>query len=570
MDVGNRAGKRMSKNFSQLYHNPTRLFEYVLEHYFRVSSESEREARIQQVFAQPPEVRWHIARIYHDPLIIESLIDDPSPMVRNAALQNPYWLTLGQFKPLLNLPEKEKLHFIERESFTSILVFLVYEKDLNVLKAVFQNPTITISMLEILKRYLIQRGNYNKDAEILQAIQLAINKKQFYIQQNSLIHRAAKTDSALDKLVNLKNFLLSDDTVLVKSAVNQLEKIPFEEFLRLIGSDELRQKMPFSSLWSVLQAIKEYYCYYNGSYQFDSLRENVTSKPVNPLMQIIRQQKLAMLEICQTDLNNPQYFITVVSAHIDTDKQVRKLVTGIIAIEDLMSLITDPTFPLLRAIKAVNILSKHPFASIRQRLKGVKVELAIKAQRGLEEMENSVNACLDIITEFGKVVLSDQVKNNPNTLKELKYIYELINLVEQFPTQTMEKEQFTEAEDPVLYNEQFQKIGTLWRTTIGQYHGRLKGLEEILRSKWLIPLLSQKSNRTKEIHELSMNLRKLEYDHKKSINCDLTIVCRKCHNRPCASQKYLGQLKLMIKKIISILSESSHSEDGVRNLEIAS
>ena len=560
----------MSKDFSQLYHNPTRLFEYVLEHYFRITTESTEAARIQQVLAQPPEVRWHIARIYHDPSIIESLIDDPSPMVRKAALQNPYWLTLGQFKPLLTLPEKEKLHFIERESFSSILVFLVYETNLNILKAVFHNPTITISMLEILRRYLIRRGNGSEDAEILQLIQQAINKKQYYIKQNSLIHRAAQADCALDKLVNLKDFLLSEDPVIVKSAVNQLEKIPFEAFLKLIGSEELRQKLPFAGLWGVLSAIKKYYCYYSETFQLDSLQENTTGKPIDPLKQVIRQQKLAMLEICQTDLNNPQYFFTVVYAHIDTDKQVRKLVTGIISIEELMSLISDPTFPLLRAIKAVNILSKHPFASIRQRLQGVKVALAIKAQRGLEEMENSVNACLDIITEFGKVVLSDKVKNDPNTLKELNYILELLKTVERFPMETMNNEQFSEAEDPVLYDEQYQKVETLWRTTIGQYLGRLKELEEMIRSKWLIPLLSNMPNRTKEIHELSMNLRKLEYDHKKSIDCDLTIVCRKCHNRSCASQKYLKQLELMIGKIISTLSENSTSGKHEDNLEIAS
>ena len=560
----------MSKDFSQLYHNPTRLFEYVLEHYFRISSESEDAARIQQVLSQPAEVRWHIARIYHDPSIIESLIDDPSPMVRNAALQNPYWLTLGQFKPLLTLPEKEKLHFIERESFTSIMVFLVYEKDLNILKAVFQNPTITISMLEILRRYLIRRGNNNEDAEVLRAIQQAINKKQYYIKQNSLIHRAAQVDSPLEKLLNLKDFLLSDDPIVVKSAVNQLEKIPFEVFLKLIGSEELRQKIPFATLWGVLRAIKKYYCYYTESFHLDSLQDNTSSKPANLLKEIIRQQKLAMLEICQTDLNNPQYFFTVVSAHIDTDKRVRKVVTGIISIEELMSLISDPTFPLLRAIKAVNILSHHPFASIRQRLKGVKVALAIKTQRGLEEMENSINACLDIITEFGKVVLNDKVKNDPNTLKELNYILELIKTVEQFPLETMANEQFSKAEDPILYNEQYKKVESLWRTTIGQYLGRLKELEEILRSKWLIPLLSNMPNRTKEIHELSMNLRKLEYDHKKTVNCELTIVCRKCHNRSCASQKYLKQLELMIRKIILTLPESSQSNNKAGTLEIAS
>ena len=196
--------------------------------------------------------------------------------------------------------------------------------------------------------------------------------------------------------------------------------------------------------------------------------------------------------------------------------------------------------------------------------------LAIKAQRGLEEMENSVNACLDIITEFGKVVLSDKVKNDPNTLKELNYILELLKTVERFPMETMNNEQFSEAEDPVLYDEQYQKVETLWRTTIGQYLGRLKELEEMIRSKWLIPLLSNMPNRTKEIHELSMNLRKLEYDHKKSIDCDLTIVCRKCHNRSCASQKYLKQLELMIGKIISTLSENSTSGKHEDNLEIAS
>lgn len=545
----------MINTFSMLYHNPAKLLEYVLENYFRKSDAAGQEARIMQLLKQTSEVRWHVARIYHDPQLIEILIDDPSPMVRKAAMDNPYWLILGQFKPLLSLPEVEKIQYIGREGFSSILVFLVYETNLKVLKSAFLNPTVSIAMLEMMRRYLIRRGTRSIDNDILRLIQQSIKLKQHYLRQISAINRAKDNQDVAHCIANLTPFLLDEDMVIVQTAVSHLERYPYSEIAAALISPTILQYISVHQLWCVLDAVRRHFCYVKDDFKPERLVEMNGFPPVDPLKTLVQSRKLELLELCQSDLNNPHYFFTVVQAHTDEDKQVRKMVTDIINVDELISLITDNSFPVLRAMKSLNILSQHPFPSIRKRLESATVQLALRSQKRLEEMETTINACLDIVFDFGKVVLSGKIQNDVNTLKELNYIYELLVMIVNFPGETVKNENFAKAEDPQLYREQHHKVHSLWKATIGQYLGRLKELEEVIRDKWVVPLITGGKHRSREYQEFSRTLRQLEWDYKKAVGCELAIACRKCQNRACASERFLVQIEYLIGEIIDKLSE---------------
>ena len=242
------------------------------------------------------------------------------------------------------------------------------------------------------------------------------------------------------------------------------------------------------------------------------------------------------------------------------------MVTDIINVDELISLITDNAFPVLRAMKSLNILSQHPFPSIRKRLESATVQLALRSQKRLEEMETTINACLDIVFDFGKVVLSGKIQNDVNTLKELNYIYELLVMIVNFPGETVKNENFAKAEDPELYKEQHDKVHSLWKATIGQYLGRLKELEEVIRDKWVVPLITGGRHRSREYQDFSRTVRQLEWDYKKAVGCELAIACRKCQNRACASERFLVQIEYLIGEIIEKLSgKSEHPQTIIAN-----
>ncbi len=546
----------MSLNDQLSKANPNRILEYVLEHYFRIHVPAKKAARFDNVHEQNLTSRQHFAKIYHYPDVIEQLADDPNPTVRSIARQNPYWRLLGQFKPLLTLPHADKIKFIQSEGLPSLLVFIVFETDLKVLKALFENPNISLPMLQLLRRYLQKRGKGIEDRLLNGLVSSAIMTKKNRLTKFSEIAKVKDINDLPGTFIQLEKYLFDKDEQVVKNAISVIEKFDFNQLWAFLFDAEVETKIGRQRLWQILDILIEHY-QYTTSVEED-LVEFTYETPVNPFTKKVLQRKLALLESCEENLSHYDNFYTLVLAHLDLNKQIRKKITQIISIDDLIALLMDAAFPVMRASKALSMLRRHPFPGVRKRLESISAILAKRSHAHLKNLEITINASLDVIFDFGKSLLAEFSPQTLKSYKELEYVYELISNVLNFPGQYLMNEGYSFEDDADIYKQEYDKIYSLWKATIGQYLGRFKELDRILQHNWVLklPLEITPSELQTEREQTICNLEK---DYKRAVGCHLSISCRECQNRGCASERFLVQIEFFLSEVLDILPQQAET-----------
>ncbi len=546
----------MSLNYQFSKANPNRILEYVLEHYFRVQVPAKKTAQFDNLLTLNVKARQHFAKIYNYPDVIEQLAVDPSPTVRSIARQNPYWNLVGQFKPLLTLSYADKIKFIQSEGLLSLFVFIVFETDLKVLKALFENPNISLPMLQLLRRYIQKRGKGIEDRLLNGLISSAIMTKKKRLTKFSEIAKVKDLNDLPGTFIQLETYIIDKDDLVVKNAVSVLEKFEFNTLWQFLFDPALETKIGKQRLWQILNILeKHYHC--TTSVEKD-LVEFTYESPINPFKKKTVQRKLALLDSCEENLSHYDNFYTLVIAHLDQNKQVRKKVTQIVNIDDLIALLTEPTFPVMRASKALSLLRHHPFPGVRKRLEGISSILAKRSHTHLKNLETTINASLDVIFDFGKSLLAEHTPQTLKSFKELDYVYELINNVLNFPGQFLKNEGYSFEDDADIYKHEYDKIYSLWKATIGQYLGRFKDLDEMIQHNWVLnlPLDITPAELRAEREQTICNL---ERDYKKAVRCHLNIACVACQNRGCASERFLVQIDFFLSEVIDILYQQAEA-----------
>lgn len=546
----------MSLNDQLSKTNPNRILEYVLEHYFRIRVPARKAAQFESVHELNITSRQHFAKIYHYPDVIEQLADDPNPTVRSIARQNPYWRLLGQFKPLLTLPHADKIKFIQSEGLLSLLVFIVFETDLKVLKALFENPNISLPMLQLLRRYIQKRGKGIEDRLLNGLVSSAIMTKKNRLTKFSEIAKVKDLKDLPGTFIQLENYLFDKDEFVVKNAVSVIEKFELNQLWVFLFDKATEANLGKQRLWQILDILVKHY--QRTTSVDEDLVEFTYESPVNPFAKKILQRKLALLDSCEENLSHYDNFYTLVHAHLDQNKQIRKKITQIISIDDLIALLTDSTFPVLRASKALSILRNHPFPSVRKRLESISAILAKRSHAHLKNLETTINASLDVIFDFGKSLLAELSPQSLKSYKELEYVYELISNVLNFPGQYLMNEGYSFEDDADIYKQEYDKIYSLWKATIGQYLGRFKELDRILQHNWVLklPLEITPSELQTEREQTICNLEK---DYKRAVGCHLNISCRECQNRGCASERFLVQIEFFLSEVLDILPQQAET-----------
>ncbi len=597
------AGKRVIATLT-----PNQLIEYTLHRYFRRGSHRSIDQLLDKVFRQPYYKRIQIAERTIIPEVVDALAHDVDSWVREAARRNEYWQLLGQYKSLLNMKKNDKIQFIQKEQFRNLLVFVVFETDPDVLEALFENATVSLSHLHLIRKLLKERGFGATDDIILERLEAVIQRKKHRVSKIYEIMKCKNKAESPEALAQLCALCLDSDPVVKQAAFNALSDIPMESLY-----DFLRSPDPFHGLsrhsvqlwWDVVQQLEHQFVRQN-HVQAQVAALTGTDEQPEPLLPI-DELKQIILEYASNDLSNHDHFLTIVKAHLDENPTIIAKANNIIAIEEILELVEDDTFPQAIGKKAIKILLQHPSLQLQQRLTQTLMKLSERTRKHLKEMETTINAYLDIIfnslgypriqqirhtlktiaeaRKLSEDHLKEEIATNPqfaqeaqqlqklfskieqyyqkklkelyvivtpSQKEELLEIYEMISIIGKIPEEVVQKEGYLFLAENGDYATQLHKARLVWRSTLGQYLGRLKEFEEMLQHKW-ISILPRHTSRINFHRDLVQAQQDLEQEYKQQVNCHLTIACAQCTKRICAAQRYFIQVEFLLGEMIDYL-----------------
>ncbi len=311
----------------------------------------------------------------------------------------------------------------------------------------------------------------------------------------------------------------------------------------------------------------------------------------------------------ETELNDYHNLQAVVSAHLSSLKEIREAANRILSIDDIFALIEDEHFPKNVSKLIVAILQKHPDAEVQKKVEDFYFKESERLRKKLKEMEISINAYFDIIFDMlgypkiyeirQKLKLLDQafrlfeeyfarmresdftakkgffhvyhglIKDyqfqlekiykdiSDKSLEEIEDLYEMLQLIFEV------KDSFIDEEIESADTDYSQKENTklmkqaelIWKSSISQYLGRIKELDDMLRHKW-VHMMNQNegeeaANELKE--EIKTVIQQMEIEHKKKIKCNLPITCRVCQKRNCASERFINQVEFFTSEFIQYI-----------------
>ncbi len=600
---------------------PNLVFLKVLKKYFLVDQTSTPHFSTEEIKAKSPEELIKIARESSNPYVIKLLLKHQNPEVAKAAGENSYWKLIGKNKKLLKLSRQQRIEIAGREKLNKLLVFVLFERDLSVRRKLYLNPAISVHMLNSVRHYLIERGNHKEIERHLQVIYKAIEIRRRRIFQATEIFKHSNLKSSNDAICRILPYLLDSDDTVVTHAIKALRQFDASELRKVILQKNPLQEEVFNSnkIWLLLQRLKNQYFSEpdSGEPRSQTLPERINK--LESLRQDIDRKKLGLLDYCSQNLPEVKNLVTLARAYLDEDDQIRKKLSSILNLEELLALVSDRTFPQPVAHQILQILKYYPDRKIQNHVSEILLEINERTRSRLREMEISIDAYFDIvfnslgypkihqiqqafkIIEAAKKLSSgflgkDQEKtidvyevNNlfnrisqyyrskvqqiyldvsQERLNELENIYEMIVMVLNLPREYMQLQGF-ETYHPDSYSKRaFFRAKKIWRFSLGQYLGRLHELDEMIRRKWLY-LIAEKQNKQTLKIEMQQVIANLEMDYKKEIQCNLKIECKVCTKRPCASERFLRQVEFFLGEFLDEMHFNPGDEERAKVVGVA-
>ncbi len=599
------------------FQTETDYFKVVMERYFRRIPPIPTNLYLNLPEARKEENRIKIATLCHFPSIINTLARDKSYKVVEAALKNDFWVLVGELQDVLGFGKKERKEFARQEIFRIILVLLIFEDDLDVIGEVLRNASVSTLMLNTYIKLLENRGRGQKDQQILKEAQKALQeKKQRIIKvsellksrkkllepdyQFSMIQKLADNDKVIRKavhniLVDLDPALLIDLVALTIKNVSRdiilQQFIILSELLNLIGKREDLRHLAISSLSINRPPDPEF--------QNNTLTEY--------FVEIINRQRLSLLDRCQEDLTNFQHVMLLANCHCDSNEEIRDIADNILSLDDIFALVSDNSTPQHVFKSILDILSEHPREEVNKRVEATYHDESERLWTRMKEMEQTINAYFDIIfqslgfTQINEYNISiksleqaertmenlvpklDETTNekielaipafaeikkavelqiyeiNANTtpagLKDLSHIQDIIEQI--FDLKNIGKEGLRPGVIKDIDPELLEKARKIWQSALGQFLGRIKHLNEMIKIKFSILAreIEQHENIQSDFVEI---IETFEENHKKKINCDLQIACNQCPKRGCVSERFLTETQFFIEELLDNFIEEPH------------
>jgi len=594
---------------SYTFNTEVAYFQYVIEKYFRKIPPVPTNIYLNQSKALSTQNRIEIARLCHFPSIINTLARDENRQVQNAARENEFWILIGQLQDVLGFEKRERREFARQEVFRIILVMLIFEDDIDVLREVLRNASISTKMVSIFIEYLQKRGRGRKDQQLLKEAHAILNEKKQRIvkaadirkahknlnepgNQKIILTKLADNDRVIRKAIH--NILLDTHPELlfhfIQIAINRTahesvlsQFITLTEMLTLIGRREGLKKIKVRDLKQSM--IK------------DGEVGNITV--FKYFSNLIHQQRLEILDNCQDDLTNFDNILLLANCHCDPEETIRNVASNIISLDDIFTLVSDVSTPQHTFKAILDVMSEHPDEDIRRRVNATYIEETERLRNRLKELEQSITAYFDII--FNSLGFP-QINEYNISIKSIEQTEKTIDhLAPRFDQNLREKVDITQsafgeikkAIEMEIYNinanirkealndlihvadmiqhivdlKNFGKEGlrpgviddidpellsrarTIWQSALGPFLGRIKHLNEMAKIKFAI--LARDFAKTDTIQNDFLEVvESFENSHKDKIDCKLKITCNQCVKRSCAAERFLVETQFFIEELL--------------------
>ncbi len=588
-----------------------------MERYFRKIPPIPTNLYLNLALALDEENRIKIATLCHFPSIINTLARDKNYRVVEATLKNDFWLLVGELQDVLGFGKRERREFARQEVFRIILVLLMFEDDLEIIGEVLRNASVSTRMLTTYINLLEKRGRGQKDQQILkEAHKVLVEKKQRIIKaseikksrkllnnsdyQFSLIQKLADEDKVIRRavyniLTDLKTPLLAD---FVELAIKQAPRdkilsqfIILSEFIQIIEKRDDLRLTPVTELNGNQSSDPEYQKIFVAEYFND----------------LINRQRLVLLDQCQEDLTDFQHVLLLANCHCDPKQEIRSIADNILSLEDIFSLVNDNSTPQHIFKSILDILSNHPLDRIQQKVDATFHDESERLWTRLKELEQTINAYFDIIFQslgftqineynisiktleqaektienlalrlddltkkkIGETVpafaditkaVELQIYNinadiSPAKLKDLFHIQDIIQQI--FDLKNIGKEGLRPGVMQDIDPELLNKAHKIWQSALGQFLGRIKHLNEMIKIKFSLLAKEVEKHDNIQIDFVEV-VEAFEDTHKKKVKCNLKSSCNQCPKRGCASERFLTETAFFIEELVdNFLDESS-------------
>ncbi|GAB4173841.1 MAG: hypothetical protein Kow00108_08670 [Calditrichia bacterium] len=601
--------------------SPAWIASYIFNKYLRVYPSEPLDVLIEKIRNKPFLERIQEAKSSIFPEVLLALSKDIDMNVREEVYKNEFWLLVGRNYEIIDFPKLEKLKLIEDENLYVLLTFLLFEKDLEVIRKVLDHPLLSIQILIEFEKILKQRGFGLEDQKLLQLVQEVIKERKDRFHKVSQIH-SAKLSSEPSGIYKLLEFLLDSDSVIKQSALNALQSMSTKSLLQALSNYTAILEYFNEKTEKFVDILETLYKDFKPPIQITELfkEENIgdkASKIEETWKQVvikIGQQFLQRLETELADYHNLQ---AIVKAHLSSLTEIRKIAASILSIEEIFALIEDEHFPKSISKLIVADLQKHPSPDVKSQVEAFYFKESERLRKKLKEMEISINAYFDIIFDMlgypkiyeirQKLKLLDQafrlfeeyfarmqksdftakkgffqiyhglIKDyqfqlekiykdiSDKSLSEIEDLYEMLTLIFDVKDSFIEEEVKQDAthgsgtEDLKM----IKQAELIWKSSISQYLGRIKELDDMLRHKWIFMLSKNEgedsSNELKE--EIKQVIQDMEIEHKSKIKCNLPITCRVCQKRNCASERFINQVEFFTSEFIQYIKSASENNE---------
>ena len=597
----------------------TEYFKFVMDRYFRKIPPIPTNVYLNLSKAIDEKNRIKLAEVCHFPSVVNTLARDKNYHVVEAALKNDFWLLVGELQDVLGFGKRERKEFARQEVFRIIIVLLMFEDDLDVIREVLRNASVSTQMLTIYINLLEKRGRGQKDQQILKEAQSVLIEKKDRIIKASDIKKSRKHLSEKAHQIILIEKLADDDKVIRRAVHNILSDVKpalLIKFVILATEQAPREKIlsQFIFLSELIRLIEKRDDIRHtpvAEYDQEALPgpEHKNSTLTEYFSDLINLRRMALLDQCQEDLTNFQHVLLLAHCHCDTNDEIRTIANNILSLDDIFTLVNDTSTPQNIFKSVLDILSEHPLEEIQGRVDTTYHDESERLWTRLKELEQTINAYFDIIfqslgfTQINEYNVSiktleqaertmehlvnrlDQITKDkielaipafvdikkavemqiyeinadisPGKLKDLYHIQDIIQQI--FDLRHIGKEGLRPGVITDIDPELLQRAAKIWQSALGQFLGRIKHLNEMIKIKFSI--LARQFEKHENIQSDFIEIvETFEVNHKKKINCNLEIACNQCPKRGCASERFLTETQFFIDELLdNFMTDSTES-----------
>lgn len=534
---------------------------------------------------------------------------DQQPVSTRMAIKNdPIWSRIGRFVHLVDFSEKERQKFATDQEPEKLAIFLLFEKDLDVLDRVFNNPSLPTKVLLDYINVIKERDIDREDDKILRLAQKILKRRSRRIVKARDILSLTKTELNSDSFLLITAYLADEDPQIQDAALNAISGASLELVAEALANDEcvlrIREGNHELSGIQVMAVLKKAVMHVLRVHDTRQLMEadqtEASGHAKTDLFPLLTDLKRRSLDVCAEDPTDFFNLGILAYCHMDDKEELRTKAQGILSVEDILELAGDDSTSRTVATEILHHLEHHPDSKIQMMVQEMRLKEADRLNKRMKELEVSVNAYFDVVFQsLGYARINDQKEAVQVLRTALSFLQQYaggLDQAEQSSAATVQnfvrraidhyessintlykdtkKEMFTELEEiqgivrhildlktfkfdeeggsakQVIDETILNKAVMIWRSSISQYLGRIKDLEEMLRIKWMRLVAENEPAKKAEAFESELYeaFGEIEGHHKDDVDCKLKIPCRDCKRRGCASERFLLQVDFLISE----------------------